>query len=84
MRNMLVKKPGRYFDRGAKVESRVFCRCGLCRLRFGRMFLPVRAIRSGSLVVLSNDYHGLSLAAARETARKAYEGTPKGSHERDR
>lgn len=35
MRNILVKRRG--FER---VESRVFCRCELCCLRFGRMLYP--------------------------------------------
>ena len=28
----------RRFSRQAKLESRTFCRCELCRLRFGRLF----------------------------------------------
>lgn len=32
---MLIQRRG--FDRDAKIESRVFCSCELCRLRFGRM-----------------------------------------------
>jgi hypothetical protein len=35
MRNLLVRRRG--FE---KIESRVFCRCELCRLRFGRMLYP--------------------------------------------
>ena len=35
MRNILIKRRG--FEREAKVESRVFCPCELCCLRFGHM-----------------------------------------------
>ena len=35
VRRILV--PRRGFDREAKLESRVFCPCELCRLRFNRM-----------------------------------------------
>lgn len=51
-RNMLIKCSGRCFRREGKIESRVFCPCGLCRLRFGRMFLPWRGVRPGSVVIL--------------------------------
>jgi hypothetical protein len=37
---MLFRRRG--FDRDAKRESRVFCPCELCRLRFGRMLYPRR------------------------------------------
>jgi hypothetical protein len=30
----------RGFQRGHTIESRVFCRCELCRLRFGRLLYP--------------------------------------------
>jgi hypothetical protein len=49
MRNILVKR--RKFHRDAKVESRAFCPCELCRLRFGRMLYsrkggePLRSYR---------------------------------------
>jgi hypothetical protein len=35
MKNMLVPRPP-----FGKVESRVFCPCELCRLRFGRLLYP--------------------------------------------
>jgi hypothetical protein len=38
MRNRLIKR--RYFDREAKRESRVFCPCELCCLRYRRMLYP--------------------------------------------
>jgi len=49
MRNQLIKRRG--FDREAKLESRVFCPCELCRLRFGVMLYskqggePLRSYR---------------------------------------
>ena len=49
MRNRLIKRRG--FNREAKVESRVFCPCELCRLRFGVMLYsnrggePIRTYR---------------------------------------
>jgi hypothetical protein len=39
-RRMLAKR--RKFQREGKVESRVFCPCELCRLRFGRMLYSRR------------------------------------------
>lgn len=38
MRNIMQKRRG--FNREAKVESRVFCPCELCALRFRRMLYP--------------------------------------------
>jgi hypothetical protein len=37
----ITKRASRVFARDAKRESRVHCRCELCRLRFGRMLYPV-------------------------------------------
>jgi len=55
MRNRLIKRRG--FDREAKVESRVFCPCELCRLRFGVMLYnrvrggePLRSYRPGGFL----------------------------------
>jgi hypothetical protein len=38
----LVKRPGRVFYRDGKNERRVHCSCEVCRLRFGRLFMPKR------------------------------------------
>jgi hypothetical protein len=35
---MLIRRRG--FSRDCKLESRVFCRCELCRLEFGRLLYP--------------------------------------------
>ena len=55
MRNQLIKRRG--FNREAKVESRVFCPCELCRLRFGVMLYnryrggePLRSYRPGGFL----------------------------------
>ena len=55
MRNQLIKRRG--FDREAKLESRVFCPCELCRLRFGVMLYnkvrggePLRSYRPGGVL----------------------------------
>jgi hypothetical protein len=52
--------PCRGFDREAKLESRVFCPCELCRLRFGRMLYPKTALANPSASVGSRDFRGTS------------------------
>lgn len=42
-----MKLSRRVFTRDGKTESRVFCSCELCRLRFGRLLYIVRGGRPG-------------------------------------
>lgn len=52
----------RGFDSGQPLESRVHCACDLCRLRWSsRMFIPWRAIRAGTLVVLKARPNALAI-----------------------
>jgi hypothetical protein len=49
----------RFFPRGHPRETRTHCACGLCRLRFGRMFVPKRySLGHSSVVILSPGYNG--------------------------
>jgi len=57
VRRLMMRR--RFFPRGHPSETRTHCSCGLCRLRFGRMFLPKRySLAYARVVVLPGGYNG--------------------------